>query len=427
MKNKTLKNSLVLGTIFIILLGMNTITKDRKLELINNNLAKERFAIYIKNEANNYEKSSSIPTNGYILNESKSACNNDAKPRWNLETNSLILSDLTKSNTSCYLYFDEYCAGKDEACKKILENKIVSARNKIVGPITQNTTGKIYAAEDDNGISYYFAGSVDNNWIMFANNYWRIIRVNGDGSIRLIYNGPTLDQIGETTQIGTSAFNEQYADNAYVGYMYGAISSSTYKETHANINDSTIKTVLDNWYQDNIANNELYLSKIDNNATFCNDRQIYNSNSAEYTNEGYSTAATSYRALSAVYNQDWLAIQKPTLRCKSVNDKFSKNNGNKSLKNNISLITMDEAIFAGLFGGDLNDDNYLNTKQNYWTLTPNDMYTHGHARIFKIRYDGYLSADDVETNNGIRPVINLKANVKLEGDGTKSNPYIVID
>ena len=89
---------------------------------------------------------------------------------------------------------------------------------------------------------------MDNNWVSFAGFYWRIIRINGDGSIRLIYSGDSSSgpvETGESTQIGTSAFNEQFNDNAYVGYMYGTSGSGTYEETQANINDSTIKTVLD--------------------------------------------------------------------------------------------------------------------------------------------------------------------------------------
>ena len=95
-----------------------------------------------------------------------------------------------------------------------------SRSGDITGVLTDNTTGTLYTAEDDWGTSYFYAGEVDNNWVRFAGFYWRIIRINGDGSIRLIYSGDSSSgpvETGEDTQIGISAFNEQRDDNAYVG------------------------------------------------------------------------------------------------------------------------------------------------------------------------------------------------------------------
>ena len=105
--------------------------------------------------------------------------------------------------------------------------------------------------------------------------YWRIVRINGDGTVRVIYDGTSAHANGESNedrQIGPSAFNSGDKDNAYVGYMYGKIGASTYTAAHANTNDSTIKAYLDNWYKTNILGtvHEQYLA--DN--VFCNDRSI---------------------------------------------------------------------------------------------------------------------------------------------------------
>lgn len=111
-------------------------------------------------------------------------------------------------------------------------------------------TNGIYKAEDDLGNTYYFRGNVENNYVKFANYYWRIIRINGDGTIRIVYAGTVAHENGYSDSdtkdmiIGESAFNLKYNDNAYVGYMYGTPGSSTYDDTHANINDSTIKKLL---------------------------------------------------------------------------------------------------------------------------------------------------------------------------------------
>ena len=78
----------------------------------------------------------------------------------------------------------------------------------------------LYMTEDDEGPSYYYRGAVKNNYVSFAGYTWRIIRRNGDGSIRMIYAGKTTSDTGESTMIGKSAFNEKYWDPTYVGYKY---------------------------------------------------------------------------------------------------------------------------------------------------------------------------------------------------------------
>ena len=135
--------------------------------------------------------------------------------------------------------------------------------------LAETGPGYVCSAPDDYGTSYYYRGDVENNWVKFADAYWRIVRVNGDGSIRVVYAGDanTIDALPnkaevlqngyddsdtEYTQIGGSAYNSSSIDNAYVGYMYGTPGSSSYEETHANINDSTIKQYIDQWYKTNI-------------------------------------------------------------------------------------------------------------------------------------------------------------------------------
>ena len=101
-----------------------------------------------------------------------------------------------------------------------------------------NTNG-IYKSEDDLGNSYYFRGNVTNNYVYFAKNWWQIIRINGDGTIRMIYTSNPNDS-NANQYISKSRFNNNDNDNAYVGYMYGTAGSSTYNATHTNTNSSTI-------------------------------------------------------------------------------------------------------------------------------------------------------------------------------------------
>ncbi len=148
----------------------------------------------------------------------------------------------------------------------ILAGKNISTRSNFSSTLTANTTGTIYQATDDDGTTYYYAGAPTDNWVYFAGYYWRIIRINGDGTIRLIYNGTRTSTTGNNTQMGTSKFNGSYNNNAYVGYMY------TIGSVHGLGTSSRIKDTLDSWYTSSLSS---YVGYIDANAGFCNDRTPY--------------------------------------------------------------------------------------------------------------------------------------------------------
>ena len=288
------------------------------------------------------------------------------------------------------------------------------------------TDGYVCSAPDDYGTSYYFRGNVENNWVKFANSYWRIIRINGDKSIRMIYAGDAevIDSLankeevlkngyndGSTdyTQIGTSAFNSSIDDNAYVGYMYGTTGASTYEDTHANTNNSTIKIKVDEWYETHLKSTEYesYLS----DTLFCNDRSFNESN----TGTGAGTSETYYRPFSG--NQ--------TLKCSQKNDRFTVDDeeiGNGDLTYPISLITIDEVYLAGGYGS--NSSYYLCTGNYYWTLSPGD-FSGSYARVRRVNDDGNTNDSDVLNSYGVRPVINLKAGSLTKGSGTALDPYQV--
>ena len=401
----------------IILLGLGIFLLNKKEDLLQTN---NILAIYIKQEDGNYEKTNTIPESGYMLNEDRSVCTNNAQPNWNINTNSLKINNLSSNNTNCYLYFDSL------AKTKILANKTLTNRPEINGPLTTDGNDVYYEALDDDGLSQYFAGVVDNNFIKFAGYYWRIVRINGDGTIRIIYNGPTTNQTGETTQIGVSAFNENYDDNAYVGYMYGTPNSNTYEETHANINDSTIKKVVDNWYETNIANNSSFVNKIDINAGFCGDRQTVSGIWDGYGKLGYGNNATTYSSVGRMSG----VLEKiiPSYKCNS-SDNFTliqSIKGNKKLEKPIALLSIDEAIYAGAYDGKENNSYFLISGQIYWTMTSQRFnISLGFGANHNINNLGGPDNNWVSSSHGVRPVINLKSDVVLTGTGTKDNPYIV--
>ena len=296
------------------------------------------------------------------------------------ETSGLSISPYTTKGTRCTLYFEEYT----EPVRDVLlaNYPTVLTRNNFRTTITNTTTGTIYKSldstqYDDYGEVYYFAGNPTDNWVKFGEFYWRIIRINGDGTIRLIYQGTSPSTTGSETQIGTSIYNTR----------------------NVIFQNSTIMNTLDIWYQNNLTE---VSNKIDTNVGFCNDRLIYSSN-ANVTYYGR------YR-LQIIYT--------PSYKCTS--DEYL-------IKSGIGLITADEIAYAGGVYLTSNSNFYLYTGMMYWTMTPIATGSNGMGNLYanaEITYS--LSAMDADVNRGVRPVINLKADVTISsGNGTTSNPYII--
>ena len=367
-----------------------------------------------------------LPEKGTVSLENIT-CDNNATASFDTSNWQINVSNLTQKGTKCDVYFKEGVPAKDT----ILAGKDIddSRSGAITGILTTNTTGTVYSVADDWGTSYVFAGAPTDNWVRFAGFYWRIIRINGDGSIRLIYNGTGTATTGTSTQIGTSAYNSSYNDNAYVGYMYGSTGASSYASTHANTKNSTIKGVLDNWYKTNIADKG-YSDKVSTEAGFCNDRQTMSGVHSSYGTTGYGTNLTSYAPWGRLYqNRSWKSSQTPSLKCSQIaNDMFTvsgSSKGNHKLTYPVGLITSDEVVLAGGFGNSNNTSYYLYTAQNYWTMSPSSFYTLGDATVFAVNSNGNLGYSIVSNTYGVRPVINLKADVSITGSGTSGNPYVV--
>ena len=387
------------------------------------------IAMYQKDNDGEYEEIEVMPSSGYVINEEKSYCTVDGETK---DTNALlytndsgehVIANLQKKS-KCYLYFDEYVLAGDQILVGLNKSED-RASGSITGPLTANTTGTVYRVTDDYGDSYVYAGQVTNNWFNFAGYYWRIIRINGDKSVRMIYNGTSTSQTGSGTQIQTNVFNGSYNDNAYVGYMYGTTEANSYSATHTNINNSAIKVALDTWYQNNILNkkdsNEIsYDEYVSKEQGFCNDRRIATSSETWWiidTKTGYGTNATAYAPLSRVLTADnsWYSVQKPILKCGQQNDYFTvSGKGNNDLIYPVGLITSDEVVLSG---------GWLYTGENYWTMSP---YAATDATMFSVYSNGSLSYNRVNLAYGVRPVINLKADVSLTGTGTASDPYVVV-
>ena len=364
------------------------------------------MAMYKSEDKTNYTEINDMPESGYIINESKSYCNMSNGTKDITAILKTINGNHTigklKKNDKCYLYFDKKESTSEDTLAKL---------NITVKPGTPNfvnaatTDEGVYKVSDPvyGGYSYYWRGAVTNNYVKFANKCWRIVRINGDGSIRLIYDGATCHANGTSTAESIAktgvAYNSSYNNSSYVGWTYTASTQRTLSGTASNA-----KTQLESWYSSNLAS---YASKIAD-GKYCNDR---NTGPGGSTTTWSATGTTFYYA---AYNR--INTGAPTLSCNS-GDVYT-------LK--VGLITADEVMYAGgKFAN--NTAYYLYNGQNYWTMSPRE-WGGTYAWVFVVYVSGSLSNTNVNGSTpGLRPVINLKADTLFAtgGNGTQSNPYVV--
>ena len=287
--------------------------------------------------------------------------------------------------------------------------------------LTDNNTNTLYTGVEDSKTVYYFAGNATDNWVKFGKNasnqdlYWRIIRTNSDGSVRLLYHGTSTTTTD--AYIGTSAFNSSYDNIAYVSYMYGSLGSIS--SARENTNNSTIKTTIDNWYISNLEAKG-YTKYLSTTAVYCNDRSI----SSDSINFGAFTRLGTNKT--------------PSYDCAATEDKFTvdTSTGNGKLTYPIALMTADEVSFAGgLYGANTPTWYYYNSVNDsstgskfWWLLSPLDSSTSG-SSMFIVRGSsnpGRLNYNYVNSNNGVRPALSLKSCVKYSsGDGSANEPYTI--
>ena len=319
----------------------------------------------------------------------------------------------------------------------------------------KNTTEALLAStEDDYGTSYYFRGAVKNNYVQFANKCWRIVRINGDGSVKLaLHNDNTSNASSPCTSSNNSTtaafarysgssyisvFNSNYNDNAYIGFMYGTAGSSDYASTHANTNKSDILKNLETWYTNNLAS---YADKLAD-TIWCNDKSVVTDTNFDPwgwgpgSNFGYGTNVNYYSTVKRLVSSGGgSGGTGPSLICPNDNNggKLSKftvddtANGNGNLSYKIGLLTADEIAFAGSISGYYNRSTYLQENTGttwWWSLSPGS-FSGGSADVWLVR-SGDLNNYSVYNNGGLRPAISLVSSTTISGgSGTSEDPYVV--
>ena len=249
--------------------------------------------------------------------------------------------------------------------------------------------------------------------------YWRIVRTNADGSIKLLYAGTSPDT--EKAYIGTSAFNTTDNDPMYVGYKYGTTGSL--ENNRLNTNNSTIKTYVDNWYKNNLTAYTKYLS---NDAVYCNDRTLAS-----------GQTSTSKEFNYAPYER--IRNKQPTYNCTNMSDAFSVNNTSAKLDYPVGLMTIDELSYAGGQAYTKLTAPYawyytnVNGKSSYgsgafWALSPLDWFG-SFSSVWRVGGSGSpgdLYGSSVDLSIAVRPSVSLSScNLISRGDGSANNPYTV--
>ncbi len=345
----------------------------------------------------------------------------------------------TENNIDIYYFagvssIEGHCEYDGQSVFSVGENKLTKSQCLAGNLVCKVDEDIVYSDEGDcendyGGTLLNYAGEwieetiLINNWVKFGGFYWKVIRTNSDGSIRLLYHGTSAT--AEDAYIGTSKFNSSDIDPMYNGYMYGT--SGSLESNRTNINNSTIKTAIDNWYASNMTSYTKYLSPT---AVYCNDREV---GSGTYSVTG--SKPFYYAAHTRLYTN-----KTPTYDCTNNSDKFTvdSSTGNGKLRYPIALMTADEIIYAG---GLTNKKApmlwyYINSSlesstgsKKWWMMSPaigsdDNVFAVGNSDLL-----GSLTIEYVyNTVTAIRPVTSLKSCVKYSsGDGTPENPYTILE
>ena len=290
----------------------------------------------------------------------------------------LTIPDTSEEEITCEFVFRD---------TQTLANKILSSNTLITDTPTlttssNNTSDKsgLYKSTDTNTgkPTYYFRGNVENNYASFAGQTWRIVRVNEDGTIRIVMQ----DGINSNANI---AFNSNYNNYTYMYYT-----------------NSEAKTTLESWYQANIG------SKAD---------LAKNVASGNYYCEQAKTKAES-SWISGNANMILYSSYTPDFKC------ATDGNGKGIVNANIGLLTYDEVVYAGGYCNQINSNYYLYNSTYFLTISPAG-FDGSYARVWDM-FAGPLSGPYVSSVRCLRPVLILNADTKISsGDGTKENPFTI--
>ena len=438
LKKSHLKRNIIIGVVAVLIISAVILNFTRakyrvtqSIPLVNGTINYSLADLNIVAITVDGESVDAIPDGNYELTEESYCTVNGEKDSsisisYDSNTKTLNVIPFTTKGTKCYLDFVTSTTKKVDTILGTIEVNLDTpdfsktsctskTYNGTARTCDEETVG-IYEETTSKGTTYYYRGDVENNYLVFANKYWRIIRINEDGTVRIIYSGEKseVDAAGKETvlangyndsstdytQTQESAFNSSYNRSYYVGYTY--TTDLQRPSTQNGGTASTIKGILDIWYSNNL---QSYDNKIASggSAGFCNDRN---------TRSGDSWVSSGTLFYYAAYERR--SNGTPSYECSNTNDLYTTK---------IGLITADEVAYAGGTNS-TNYGYYLYTGNHYWTMSPH-FFSATNARVFYVFSTGSFGTGSVDGTNGVRPVISLTTNNTITGSGTISDPYIV--
>ena len=347
-----------------------------------------------------------------------------------IKVDNYITTNFTDNDIDKYI-----CMGRSNPCttmykiKSISEDKtsIIKADEYTSTCKSKSTGSGLYKTNDDQGESYYFRGDRNelNNNVSFANKEWKIVRINGDETIRLTLN----DKIDNNSQFNDYPWGSTTPKHEKVGFTMSNTKHQCTKDNPCEVaydsnnnsfnnenfggENSDIKTALETWYTNNLNDVNEKIAQ----GYFCND-----TSSPNYVYNPNSTSNAVYGAANRVIEQ-----KQPTLQCPEPIDQNSNIRPYGGIyKTKIGLITADEMNMAGLSWYDPRADetNYLYHDYSWWSLSPSSSFDK--AGIILGHLGSVISnAYETRTRYAVVPVINLKADVQVIGEGTSTNPFII--
>ena len=265
---------------------------------------------------------------------------------------------------------------------EIMKNTVITA-NPTLTTSSNNTSDAngLYksTATNTGKPTYYFRGNVENNYVSFAGQTWRIVRVNEDGTIRIIMQ----DGINSNANI---AFNSNINNYTYMYYT-----------------NSEAKTQLENWYQANIGSKSALAKNVATGAYYC-----------EQAKAKYDDSWTSGSAAMTTYTS-----YTPDFKCSS--------DGNEKgvVSSSVGLLTYDELVYAGGYHNQNNSNYYLNNPAIYWwTMSPAG-FSGSYSDVWLVYTSGDINNTNVSNTYAVRPVLILNADTLVTGNGTSSDPFVI--
>lgn len=361
--------SLVLGNAQLLLYDGNG-NKEKITDNIGPNETKN-YTIYISERDNTISDSLTITTPLNIVTNSP-------------ESTTSVITDMITirlPNKAKYVILDD--------------NKIVTNPPNFAG--VQTDSG-LFKSEDgmEGGTIYFYRGAVNNNYVKYAGMYWRILQLDDYMNVRLILDS----DIGTTTGWQSSESITDFDD---------ALSKVDY-------DNSLVKPIVENWYNEKIASNPVYLSLV-RESKFCLDMSYEKMTSSGSKNEVYYFG--SYGRVGMDTGNYAPIFTCPTEYLRTYN---------------IGIIGADEVSFAGGYFNNINSNFFLknsNVTVDTWSISPSYWDEALGAGMFVLEANGRLSdwtsSQTLTTARGIRPVITLDGSLIIDGDGTYTNPYVFQD